>query len=401
LGLVLPQYWTQRSASAHIRQALWERTTLQELWRFEGEAVFERAPGHHTSLLILKNKEPEGSDKRAVQLGTVTETHSPSAPWFTESLTPGVVQWDAHRRSLWVGTAEEVQLWETLTALPQRLLPGHCVQQGVVMPQGRFKQSDRARLPADWQANPETPGGLFLLTQEEVARLGLSAAELACLKPFYTAAGFRPWQGPLHPEPDYWLIYGDQAFKKLLQQDPTPFLRLKKHLDDLASLNTSDHAPYGLHRPRQVQWFDSPGRILGLRQTDRPCFAAVSQPMYVNESFLIIRPPDGSLTETGWVGLLNASLSGYWFYRQKRKGHRLQIDKEVLTSLPMPGRMMDSAWRQELDACSQALYVNPGEGNQEALDACVNAGYGLSADQSAWIARFRQDQEARLSGSMV
>jgi hypothetical protein len=60
LGLVLPQYWTQRSASAHIRQALWERTTLQELWRFEGEAVFERAPGHHTSLLILKNKEPEG-----------------------------------------------------------------------------------------------------------------------------------------------------------------------------------------------------------------------------------------------------------------------------------------------------------------------------------------------------
>jgi hypothetical protein len=44
----------------------------------------------------------------------------------------------------------------------------------------------------------------------------------------------------------------------------------------------------------------------------------------------------------------------FWFYHQKRKGHRLQIDKDVLLSLPAPAV---SGWEQPVGELAAALRV--------------------------------------------
>lgn len=342
-GFVLPAYWTQRNSASPMREKLWQQAHILELWQFDQTCLFERAPGHHSSLLIFEKRTDKSflptvnTDRSAINYDCRIGLPDKSEPAHTQpdasQLSQGQVCWNPVTRKIWFGSSQEAHAVATLQKNAWHLSSDE-IQQGLVMPQGRLSKKDS--LLSEYPVK-----GIFLLTEEEVHLLNPTQQEQSWLRPYYEPRQFRAGSGFTAQAPNYWLIYGDQAFKKAIFDQPEQFPNLKRHLDYFASGNTSAHAPYGLHRARQVDWFESADKILSLRQCEKPAFAPVSHPAYVNENFNILRLNRERAASTGIDGtlftqILNSKLAWFWFYHHNRKGTRLQIDKTDLLHFPLP-----------------------------------------------------------------
>jgi hypothetical protein len=276
----------------------------------------------------------------------------------------------------------EAALLAKLSELPP-LLTKNDIQQGLVMPQGRLKKADWHRLPPELQSQVPPDCGVFLLTNAEVAMLHLTAAERALLKPYYGPAGFQPFRGFADEQPIYQLLYGNLENRKLIEKQPSEYAHIRAHLDRFQSVNTSAFAPYGLHRPRQADWFEDSKKILCPRQVLRPALAVVDFPAYVNEGCYILRP---TKTDPFYgCGLLNSKLGWFWCYQHKRKGHRLQIDKDVLSVFPAPAKI-SRIQQLRLSEMARQLSVTPDDVKLlAALNEHVYAFYRLTAPEIAWV----------------
>jgi hypothetical protein len=114
----------------------------------------------------------------------------------------------------------------------------------------------------------------------------------------------------------------------------------------------------------------------------------------VNEGFYILRPAEVTAQKAqALVVLLNSTLAWFWFYHQKRKGHRLQIDKDVLLAFPAPEKL-----RLEDISVLQNLY--PANKHQETdfkrCDRLVNDLYGISKEEALFLQDWRLKQENRV-----
>lgn len=384
LAYVLPEYWMQRTSSDALRALLWEQGAFQEIWTFGKQSVFKEAPGHHTSLLIWQkytNKQKASSLQQAVVWGMPSN----GAVVSEKDLTAGVLLRDEQTEKLVLGDPSTINLLTRLASCPP-LLNRTEIQQGIVLPQGRLKQSDWQKLSANIQNQCKPDSGVFLFTQAEVAAIHFNTAEQALLKPYYGPAGFLPFQGFRNQEAQYQLLYTDRDARRLIAEQPETYPALIAHLDRLVPVLTSAFKPYGLHRPRQTQWFENPKKILSPRQVAMPAFAVVPEVAYVTEGFYsILTAEDVDYC----CALLNSRLAWFWFYHQKRKGDRLQIDKDVLLAFPSPHRST-SYLKQAICAKARQLsernvLTEDRKDTIEALHHLIYQAYHLTAEEEACV----------------
>ncbi len=171
--------------------------------------------------------------------------------------------------------------------------------------------------------------GIFALRTEEIEALNLDDKEKQILKPYYTSRQLGKY-GAMGIN-EKWILYTDKAICEKIDTYPN----MKKHLDRFVPIITSDHKPYGLHRPREEELFKGE-KILSLRMTKIPMFTYVDFDTYVTRSYLIIKLKDSSINLKYLTALLNSKLFCYWFYHKgKRKGQQLQIDKQPLKNAPI------------------------------------------------------------------
>ncbi len=381
LGYVLPEYWLQRNSARPLRKHLWDHATLREIHTFGNRKLFKAAPGHHTSLLILSRQMPPetGSASRPCLLGN-GDLGTPVA---------GRIRLDNASGRLLLGASDVMELLEKLALMPPLLAPED-IQQGIVFPQTRLRESEWRRLPDPLRQRVSPNTGIFILTGDECAALDLNVEEVRHLKPCYEPGNFRPFQGFNPDDAPLWLIYADRQLKEAMMARPQDYPALRGHLERFEPVLTSSHKPYGLHRPRQPHWFESPRKILGLRQTFRPAFAVVDTPAYVGEGFYSIVPKNG-LPPDFCAGLLNTSLAWFWFYHQKRKGSRLQVDKDVLLAFPAPPELPPKQVRY-ITALSRRLARTPCKATATALDTAVMTLYKLDAPDRQIVTDFAHRQ---------
>jgi hypothetical protein len=380
MAYVLPEYWTQRSSIRELRKQLILNGKICEFWRFLKPGVFKEAPGHHTSLLVWEKRTSHdvgGNSEDTSQTMALGEIASVEA-LGAERLQPAAYRLDERSGKIIWGDETALAILHQLSGRPPLFAPDE-VQQGVILPQGRLSPALQA------EAGLSIPG-VFLLTDEEVELLSLNDAERALLKPFFTPANFRPFLGFASQKADYWLIYTGTEHRRMLTLQPERFPNLVRHFLRCSGVNTSSNAPYGLHRSRQPQWFEGPPRILSPRQVQQPSFALIQHPAYVGEGFYSIRSQ--RVKPQLAVAILNSPLAHFWFYRQKRKGERLQIDKDVLCAFPQPPDLQ-SPLTTKLIHCSNML-----QGGQEReqnrkfhrqISNLVYQLYGLSPQQVLWL----------------
>ncbi len=192
--------------------------------------------------------------------------------------------------------------------------------------------------------------GIFAVTKEDIEEIHLEGKEKEILKPYYTSRQLVKY-GVMGVN-EKWILYTDKAICQKIDAYPN----IKKHLDRFKPIITSDHKPYGLHRPREEELFKGE-KVLSLRMTKIPMFTYVDFDAYVTRAYLVIKLKDNSINLKYLTALLNSKLFYYWFYHKgKRKGHQLQIDKQPLENAPI--KIGSSEEQQEMiDAIDHILHI--------------------------------------------
>ncbi len=385
LAYVLPEYWLQRTSSAPLRDRLWQAGNAKEIWTFGAKPVFKAAPGHHTMLLIWQQQEQEKRPSKLEAQSVLWGQCDSEVGLQAGLLRQAVLSRSVTSGKFVLGVADDTALLQRLSSQGP-LLRADEIQQGIVLPQGRLKKTDWHKLSPELQQQLAVDAGIFLLNAQEVQTLCLEAAERALLKPYYGPAGFLPFQGFAGRKPDYTLIYTDLAARQQMQQNPQQFARLKAHLDAFSPILTSAFRPYGLHRPRQQRWFESGPKLLCPRQVMVPSFALITTPAYVSEGFYVIRLSETSIEDSVFLtAVLNSRLAWFWFYHQKRKGHRLQLDKDVLIHFPRPEAQTPAVQVQLSDLANQLAQLDLEAAERlalvERLNVLVYVLYGLTQNE--------------------
>ncbi len=172
--------------------------------------------------------------------------------------------------------------------------------------------------------------GIFILSDEELKKLNLSEKEKNDLiKPLYTSKEIDKYR--IDDKNKYWVIYTSSKFKNPSEIRPYP--NIKKHLDRFRKVITTDFKPYGIHRTRIEDFFKGE-KIISMRKTLYPSFSFVDFDCYVNQVYYVIKT--GKIDMKFLTGLLNSKLIYFWlYYKGKRQGEQLQIDKAPLVKIPI------------------------------------------------------------------
>jgi len=98
--------------------------------------------------------------------------------------------------------------------------------------------------------------GVFVLSKNELENMKLNEDEKKVIKKYLNTNNVGKYLIDFSGE---YLIYSDKKVKQKIASESYP--NIKKHLDKMKKFITSSNKPYGLHRPRESKYFESPKLI--------------------------------------------------------------------------------------------------------------------------------------------
>jgi adenine-specific DNA-methyltransferase len=217
----------------------------------------------------------------------------------------------------------QIVLWKIKEVSNYKLEKNNVIQ-GIIAPQDFVIDKHLLKLK---DKSIKKGNGIFILTTEEVKKLNLTNDERKIIKPYYTTDQLHRFWGDRNS--NLWVIYSDINVRKNIRN----YHNIKNHLDRFKNIITSDFKPYGLHRARNCEFFKGV-KIISLRKTLIPHFTYTDFSCYVSQTYFVIKPNNINLKYL--TGLLNSKLIYFWlYYKGKKQGDQLQIDKKPLLELPL------------------------------------------------------------------
>ena len=201
------------------------------------------------------------------------------------------------------------------------------VSQGVV--EATDKVSRKA-LEGTKEAGFNMGDGVFVLSGDEINKLNLKTNEKKVIKKYLDSNDVDRYS--INHNDEY-LIYADKEAKELIRKGEYP--NLKKHLDKMKSFITSSNKPYGIHRPREIRYFNSP-KLICKGMFASPEFSYDEEKFYVGFSFSVIIQKDDIYSLKYLLGIMNSSLGDYWFNKHgKKRGIGVDIGVLVYREFPV------------------------------------------------------------------
>ena len=121
------------------------------------------------------------------------------------------------------------------------------ISQGVVEAIDKISNNVIRKYPDD---NIEVGQGVFVLSKKELDTLMLNKKEKIIIKKYLNGSDVKRYK--IYPNTKY-LIYSNKEYKLYIEKDKD-FVNIKKHLDKYKKYITSSNGPYGLHRPRKINF---------------------------------------------------------------------------------------------------------------------------------------------------
>jgi adenine-specific DNA-methyltransferase len=218
--------------------------------------------------------------------------------------------------------------------------------------------------------------GIFVLTDEEVNLLALNDQEKSVLKKYVSPSGVNKWK--ISPSQKNWLIYSDKNIKEKISSDDK-FINLRNHLDKFSAFITSSSRPYGIHRPRNIKYFNQP-KIIFKGMFEKQEFAIDNNDYFFGMSFSSIISKNNEYTLEYLLGLLNSKYALNWFNTYgKKRGIGVDIGVNKLRTFPLPliySKKIEYKVKEILSASSDTILTLESE-----LDAFVYKSYELDFDE--------------------
>lgn len=318
VSFITSRYWINSAGAKKLIERIKNIATVQSIVDIGSLKVFDNVVGHHmiTQLRVSKHNSNckyyliEDDIKNIIANDFAIRREIPQEELITKNYEISVTEVSkAH------GSGKE--------------LCDFCdVSQGVV------EASDR--ISSRMLSKNNLPGfnvgdGIFVLSEEEKAKLNLSVEELSVLGEYLSDGCLSRY---CIKKSNRHIIYADKTVRENIATMPE-FSRLKAHLDRMNPFITSSNKPYGLHRPRNKAAFTSK-KIIGPSMFKTPSFAIDNNGIFAGMSYNIVVPFKGEDIE--WIlAVLNSKYAEYWFNNNaKHRGIGNDVGVEKLRSFPMP-----------------------------------------------------------------
>jgi len=367
MSIFVQEYWLDRYHARHLREFVFSSTVPLHVILFKRYKVFQDAPGHHSMLYLACKQDPASidasghvvvvQDEKVLNDDLLKEIIDQAGAHIHDMVIDAATFYDAQKDKVYVEGNDERQFFEQLHAMPHFFINEDEIQVGINIPQPFIR---RSRLIE----------GVFVIPIDQLERMNLTKDEQELLKPFHKATDIDAFFFATREE--LFIIYTTNDAKMRVENRPDLYPSIRAHLDSFANYITSDHKPYGLHRPRQPEWFEARLKIIGIRKTKAPKFAIVPQDYYMDQSAVIIWLDAPEQYSPYFIcAYLNSSIALKMLGGMKSQGGQLQIDKSVLVKLPIPSFSSDvvklvsclSSWLHVLGVMSTTEFnaeIEPG-----------------------------------------
>lgn len=407
LAFLVTSYWLRSPGTRLLRERLRAESVVEEILDFGATRIFPGVSGRHM-IVRLRKRADTASHRRLVAddaadsgmraVDGPSREHSPAAlpedePCHLIALRVAGAVRDADwlriaARSPVRYVAQSELLGVSERGAPRRVTPEFAVSPVVSVARGvspgRMRDSSAHTLAAhylvrqgiaenppavarrhlDALAGKHTIGtGVFVLTETERERLGLSPAEEAWLRPYLDTRQIGRFELPRSSGLS--LLYLDRRCRSL---DELPAIAshlgaFRVILERRREARSGRMAWWQLHWPRDEAVFLAE-KVLAVQMARRPSFAYAPQPAFVGFSVNVIvhrvaacmgeapgaasTPGDGEAVSTGaaavatWslaalTGLLNSRWAATWFETHaKRRGVACEINGHLLREFPLP-----------------------------------------------------------------
>ena len=368
LAFIVNSYWLTATGARRLRSRLERETAVEEIIHLGGRPVFRGVSGRHMILRVRKRDCDEPCTVVDWEAGGELEGSS-AVPRRVVPPSAAVRDGDPVSR-----LPESVVSWVKGGSFLGDL---HTVRQGiaenppVISPRAARSSGGRYRAGE----------GVFVLTEKELASLGLSAEECRLLRPYYPVGDITRYGLPERPR--RYLLYLTARTAPALEELPRigrHLARFRPLLELRREVRSGAVAWWHLHWPREERIFTEP-RILCPQMGRVPQFVYVERPTFVGFSVNVVLGGSEGWNLWALAGVLNSRLARVWFERHaKPRGVAFDIGGTLLRRFPLPLR--DAESEGELCRCVEARHQVAGGEESETwieaeIDAIVERMYGV------------------------
>jgi len=188
----------------------------------------------------------------------------------------------------------------------------------------------RKQLKLNPNENIKVDEGVFVLNKTELNNLKLNKDETLVIKKYLHLADVSDYT--IDYSNNYIIYSTENIIQKIKNKT---FANLRSHLDKYKKYITSSNAPYGLHRPRNKNFFLEP-KIIFKCMFLKPSFTYDESKYFFGFSFISIIT-NSSTSLKYLLGFLNSKYGFYWFIKNaKLRGVGFDVTNDLIRNFPIP-----------------------------------------------------------------
>jgi|26BtaG_2_1085354.scaffolds.fasta_scaffold00496_7 hypothetical protein len=328
INFITSRYWINNTGATKLISRVQKELSFIDVVDIGKLKVFDNVAGHHMIHIYSKNKRNSFRYRKLKNRVQDIETYTNNENVTIEEL---------NNETAFVNNSEiSFTRKNVFSCKSVPLSKFFDVSQGVVEAADKVSAKQHAKIG---DPNIQIGSGVFVLTQKEFQKLSLSTHEKRILKEYVDPGQVIKYK--IDRSKSKHLIYSDKHVKQQIATDPN-FLAIRSHLDKFSDFITSSNRPYGLHRPREVKYFERP-KILFKSMFKENEFYLDYDNLYFGMSFSSIIAKEDDQLLSPLLGILNSKLALSWFYNNgKHRGAGVDIGVAKLRSFPLPINFKDN-----------------------------------------------------------
>ena len=371
IGYITPRYWINSAGATKLILRVKNELSFIAFVDIGNIKTFENVEGYH--MIAIYDKARKADELMYKGLNSLSDL------WETRSGKEADIKILSNKKII----TDKGQIVLDDKTYESELTVGevYAVAQGVVEASDRISKNAYSRTPKEGFFVGQ---GIFVLNNNEIVKLGLSAYEKSFLKKYLDGKDVTRYSISFD---DKYLIYSDKDIREKIAND-IQFVNIKNHLDNMSTYITSSNAPYGIHRPRKVESFQNK-KIIGPSMFKTNQFALDDGGYFVGMSFNVINQINKEYSLEFLIAILNSKFAQNWFYQNgKHRGAGVDIGVDKLREFPLPAiknkyvSELEKLVNQIIDGKANGCNINDFE---TSIDKIVYELYNLTPEEIALV----------------